>query len=213
MINMDTRTWTNKEVRLLEPCIDPIEFYSDDESYTLEDILMNDRIKDRDKIWVVTKLIGNDDDTTKINRRLAIYTANYAIAKCDEAKIGIDQSIRNAPKVALAYLDGAATKDDLANAYSAARSAVDSARSATDSAADFAILSVALSAALSAAYSAAYSAADSAAYSAAYSVAYSAPRSAAYYAAHSATNSAPRSGAYSVAYSSFVSELLRLINE
>ena len=182
-------TVTNEEVRLLRPCIDPIKFYSDDNSYTLENILMNDKIEDPDKIWVVTKLIGDDDDTTKINRRLAIYAANYAIASCDKAKIEIDLRTRNAPKVARAYFKGKVTKAELKRA----RSAANSARSAAHSAAAY-------SAALSAAYAAADSAADSADY-------------AAHSAAHSATNADYSAGsvAYSAAYSAFIAELLRLI--
>ena len=203
-------TVTNKEVRLLKPCIDPIEFYSDDKYYSLEDILMNDKIESKDRIWVVTKLICNDDSTTKINRRLAIYAANYAIALCDKAEIELDPRIRQAPVIALAYLNGTSTKEDLANARSAA---ADSARYATNCAAISAAYSAADSAATYSDFAIYFAAVDSAALSASYPVSYSADSAAAYSAAaYAAAYSAALSAAYSAAYSNFVSELLRLIN-
>ena len=183
---MNLPTMTINDIRRHDPCYDPARYLPEDWTGTALDILRDERIPPRDRIWVVTRP-GRIDDTTL--RLWAVWCARQALALVADP----DPRSVAACDVAERFALGAATDDELAAARAAAWDAAYAAWAAWDA-----------YAAWDATWAAAWDA---------YAAAYAATRTAARTAAWAATRTAARTATRTAAWGAQVAHLIEMLAE
>lgn len=108
---LHTLTWTN--FKPFEPCYDPEERYGDFAG-TILDILKDDRIPAKDRIWAATRQGILDHKTLRLFACKCVRELWHLLA---------DERSRRAVEVAERHAVGEATDEELAAAWKAARDA------------------------------------------------------------------------------------------
>ena len=134
-------------IRSWNPCYDPVKHIAEDWTGDVVDLLKQRDIPFRDRLWCALR-------TTVVSEKLIRLYAIKAASSVEH--LMNDERSRNALKVAQAFIDGLATREELTVARKDAAYAAYAAAYAADAAADAAY--AAADAAVAAAYAAAYAA-------------------------------------------------------